>query len=171
MRLDVWRVPAKDLRCWGLGTALAALLSCRAPSSSPAWKALQSEAETAHRPFVALLLAPEKGCSCTYLEAFAAARNALAEGGQKARLYVVTQSRRATTALEAEGVPREEMVEDLDGSLAKIVGVPSEDLPYFVVVRTRDPGRHALGLRLAGPPALQRKIGGLLDLLLYEEER
>ncbi len=171
MSLHAPRVRAKSHSIWGLGALLGVLLSCRAPSADSEWHALQREAEGAHRPYVALLLAPEKGCSCTYLEAFAVARKALAEGGQKARLYLVTESKRATSALEAEGVPRGEMVEDPEGTLKRVVGVESEDLPYFVVVRVENPRRHLLGLRLAGPPVLQRKVGGLLDLLLYDGDR
>ncbi|MEW5765902.1 MAG: hypothetical protein ACOYXN_05095 [Acidobacteriota bacterium] len=160
--------PGNGMAFWGVGAALGFLLSCQPSPSDSTWRTLQGEAEKAHRPYVVLLLAPEQGCSCAYLEAFIAARRALAEAGHPGYLRLVTRSARATAALEAEGVSREEMVEDPDGSLAEVAGVRSEDLPYFVVVRTEDPKRHVLGLRLAGPPALQRQVAGLLDILLYD---
>ncbi|MGC8723449.1 MAG: hypothetical protein ACP5VF_06210 [Acidobacteriota bacterium] len=128
---------------------------------------MQKTTRDSNYRYLALLFVPEKGCTCTYLEAFAAAQKAITQKGISCRLVLVIPPGGPAEALAGEGVPREALYEDQGRAVADAIGVDSGDLPYFVVLPVSSPARRVIAYRLAGPAGVQSQTENLLDVLLF----
>lgn len=154
---------------WLVGILLLGLASCSrnaggAASLPPLPAALIRPASGRPAAYEAFLFV-RRGCPCAFSKAYFSLDAARKAEPLSCGLVLVVPAGLSIGELREAGIPKERIVQDGDGRLRAFFGLSAADLPYLVVVPSKQPHHPVLACRVSPVADEQVLMGGLLSTL------